>query len=510
VYDKSGLFKSYSAKTNTDIKSLSKQVSVKYQRKGYYNLNIDSVDTIHWKLNLGKQYIFKTYLDSAQWSETKLKRLKQAKSLYDINKGFRVLLAELENSGYPFAQFSWYSQLDSDTVNIHITQDIGNYITYDSIVVQPNSIIHPAFVTQYLGIKKGKSYHQKDIDQSQNRINRLAYLQSNAKPKVFYYEQSADVYVFVEKRKSNFFNALLGFQQNSTNGRNTLTGEFNLDLKNTLKRGEQFKTRFNSIQGGALNLESAILYPYILNTPVGIGAELDIYKQDSSFIQQRTGLQIQLFQNGTIDLRVFSERKSSSSFRTNILSDVSSYKKALYGVSFGFNSSNDFYFHSKGIQFRTHTSLGSINANKVVQQRIESRVLAHYFKGFGKRWVYHPFVESNVLFGSGILKNEQLRLGGFSSLRGFDERAFYVDNYSILSNEVRFLLDESSYVFSFADVALSDYSNTNKTNYRVIGTGLSLRTNTGNFIFSYAIGAQKNNPLVLQSGKVHFGFISVF
>jgi hypothetical protein len=73
-------------------------------------------------------------------------------------------------------------------------------------------------------------------------------------------------------------------------------------------------------------------------------------------------------------------------------------------------------------------------------------------------------------------------------------------------------LDRNSHVFAFADQTW--YENTSNSYSKDtpfgFGVGLSFSTNLGVFSISYGLGKQRNNPIELNNGKVHFGYIAYF
>jgi len=42
------------------------------------------------------------------------------------------------------------------------------------------------------------------------------------------------------------------------------------------------------------------------------------------------------------------------------------------------------------------------------------------------------------------------------------------------------------------------------------GAGMTFETRAGIFGISYALGRQLNNPIDFRTGKIHFGYVSLF
>ncbi|MCB0664133.1 MAG: hypothetical protein KDC24_15415, partial [Saprospiraceae bacterium] len=69
------------------------------------------------------------------------------------------------------------------------------------------------------------------------------------------------------------------------------------------------------------------------------------------------------------------------------------------------------------------------------------------------------------------------------------------------------------YLFTFFDAAITQNktSEKNDTDYPIgFGAGLTFETRAGIFGLSYALGRQQGNPIDFRSGKIHFGYVSLF
>jgi hemolysin activation/secretion protein len=112
-----------------------------------------------------------------------------------------------------------------------------------------------------------------------------------------------------------------------------------------------------------------------------------------------------------------------------------------------------------------------------------------------------------------LFLNELYRIGGLKTLRGADEASIYCSSYAIGTIEYRFVFEQNSNFFLFADqgwwenTAADGYINDTPFGF---GLGTTFETKAGLFSLTYALGKQFNIPIELASGKVHFGFVSLF
>jgi hemolysin activation/secretion protein len=112
-----------------------------------------------------------------------------------------------------------------------------------------------------------------------------------------------------------------------------------------------------------------------------------------------------------------------------------------------------------------------------------------------------------------LFENEGFRIGGFKTLRGFDEQSINVNGYSVQTTEFRYIIEKNSFVNIFYDQAFTNQNFINQKGNDTpfgVGVGITFQTKVGIASLNYALGNQKNNPLDLQNGKIHFGIASYF
>ena len=111
-----------------------------------------------------------------------------------------------------------------------------------------------------------------------------------------------------------------------------------------------------------------------------------------------------------------------------------------------------------------------------------------------------------------IFRNELFQIGGFKSLRGFDEESQFVSQYAIGTLEYRLRTGLNSYFFGFVDGGLGKHILEADPGHSYIGTGigLSLELKTSIINMALAFGKRDDTPFNLGQPKVHLGFASYF
>src|SRR6202012_4847831 len=115
------------------------------------------------------------------------------------------------------------------------------------------------------------------------------------------------VNLYLRPKKSSEINALIGFLPSSdpTLGNKILvTGEATVNLKNALGGGESIGLNWQQLQAGSPRLNLQFTQPYLFQSPFGLNASFDLYKQDSSYINVNMVLGAQYplsaHQNGSV------------------------------------------------------------------------------------------------------------------------------------------------------------------------------------------------------------------
>jgi outer membrane protein assembly factor BamA len=85
--------------------------------------------------------------------------------------------------------------------------------------------------------------------------------------------------VYLEKRKSNTFDGFIGFT-NTESAKLVFNGYLDLTLENALKAGEQFSLNWKSDGNNQKTFKASIDLPYLFKSPVGLKAQIYIFKQD--------------------------------------------------------------------------------------------------------------------------------------------------------------------------------------------------------------------------------------
>ncbi|MBK8568143.1 MAG: hypothetical protein IPN76_33765 [Saprospiraceae bacterium] len=125
------------------------------------------------------------------------------------------------------------------------------------------------YLRQYLGIHEGEPYSRQQVLRIRQRVRELPFLQEKKNALVSFRGGTANLRLFLEKKKASRFDFLIGVLPD--NGRVEqkllITGTFNAEFQNQFGLGERIYASFERLRPQTQRLEVAFSYPYMLQLP---------------------------------------------------------------------------------------------------------------------------------------------------------------------------------------------------------------------------------------------------
>ena len=487
--------------SDISITDSSKLLSVRLGEKFSKIKLLDSIDIDRGVFNSKKMT---HYLSPKQFSS------------YMRNKSLKYL-----NSGYPFANvFIDETRIEGTDISSCLKVDKGEYSTLMKINIKGDSSISLNTIQSIIGLSVGDYYSEEVIALIDNKIAQNNFISSIKPSEILFTREGYELFLYLKSDRVSFLRGAVGLQPDPVSQRMALTGEVNLKLENTLKKGERFKLNWRSIKPQTQRLNIDFKYPFLFQSPFGIAANFLLYKRDSTFLDLNTEFNVSYkLNNGTtfrahyryVNSNLLSGAENSIEFES-----LSSYSTNSYGLSFEKKQLDNIVNPSKGVTFMSKFYLGqrtlNSDSNSVSNVTVSGHI--HYQQ-------YIPFFKRHVLFISAsfdmyssplIYQNELFRFGGLNTLRGFNEEELFASAKGIATIEYRFLLDESSNIFIFYDQCM--YENNALEYFKDqpfgFGAGISFGSKIGIFNITYALGKKFSNPIDFRSSKIHFGYTAYF
>ncbi len=439
-----------------------------------------------------------------------------------------------ENNGYPFASVRIDSlSISPERTEILLACEKGPLVKIDSVEIRGNALLKKSFLHAYLGIKPGNVYQEKNLRRIEQRLKELPFIRIEQPHRVEFTDpEHVRVVIFAKKVNASRFNGLIGFMPGSANGRLLVTGEADLGLWNALGYGEQLTLRWRRIQAGTQSLQAFVKYPYILGTPLAVNGTFDFFRRDSTFQNIQFGFGVQYLFVGTNYAEVFYRRDISQLIQADPfiqsgqLPESVDYTGNRAGLKLNFERYDYRLNPTRGYLIQTSLWGGNKNMRRragIPENAYDNIRLKTFTAGVEIKADVFFRLHRRVTLKPGVLAahsinpyrffNELYRIGGLNTLRGFDEESLYMSSYALGNVELRFLIEENSFVYAFLNGGWME----SKTVQRYLrdlpygfGAGVSFFTKAGFINLAYALGSSRGEPIRFRNGKIHLGFTGVF
>lgn len=458
------------------------------------------------------------------------------------------ILNYYEDDGYPFAAVYLDSiRIKDGGINAGLAVNKGPLYYVDSIRVHGKVQITSSFLQHYLGIANGSIYNKDKLQQIDKRIAALPYFEEQQPAEIVMKATGSFINLYLKPKHTNQFNVLIGFApSNSQTNKLQLTGNVNLNLKNSFGTGESISATWQELQVQSPKLDIGYQQPYILKSPFGANVAFELFKKDSTYIQINAQLGLQYVLSGNQSGSLFIQKQATVLLAAGVdTAEVIALKQlppdidvSSTSVGWNYSWSNTNYKLNPltGNEFQLLTTIGLKNISKnstvlniqdptfnyaslydsiklhTYQFKINVAG-AHYFKT-GKQTTLKLAANAGLYSSPTVFRNDLFQIGGYKLLRGFDEESIYATQYAAGTAEYRFLVGQNSYIFTFVDggwtkAAYTDFNQSD--NYISGGIGLVFETKLGLLNVSYALGKADDIPFNLtQASKIQFGYVSYF
>lgn len=501
--------------------------------EGYLEAYLDTLtnsDTLFATVHRGQQFLIGTQeylLDSSQL------RYIENTDIIDRTKKWeretfltthRRIFSDFENNGYPFVHLS-LEKVVEENGQLNLTWGIhqGPFIKMDTLIVQSEDALPKRFLSNYISYKKGSVYSEKYIQSLSNRVKELSFVQQTRAPQVIFSTEKADLVLSLKKKKANYFNGVLGIQPVDGGGA-VLTGDAEIKLVNAINRGEEFELNWKRVKEQTQDFQARTSYPYVFQSPVGLDAGIRIYRRDSTFATFKTNIGGFLPLGGNNRLKIYFEKNRTSTLaQPAASSDLRNVSTSLYNLSLVIEKLDYRFNPRKGIRFDLDAGTGKRSTSIPSSDSLVSPITStSVYRVSWNSENYIPIFKRQTIrlanFGAwysapDIARNELYRVGGFKTIRGINEEEIFASAWTVLSLEYRFLLEQNSSLFLFADQAWYEQRTVNQYSTDTplgFGAGVNFETKSGIFTFTYALAQQFDNPILFRNARVSFGFRNLF
>lgn len=435
-----------------------------------------------------------------------------------FSKKINKWLVHMNNNGFPFAKFEFdQSTIDSEKLNVICKLSTGPLVKIDSLYNPEMSEKEISLISKIIKIKKGQIFNLSKINEISSGLEKVKYLTQTKSPAYEFINDKATIYTYAKGKSINNINGLIGIQP-SNDGNIQFTGNVTLSFLNALKHGEMLDFNWRKMFNASQNLIASFAIPYIFKTDFEIKGKLNMIKKDSSFFNISSKVNVNYILNSNYSLGIVYDLVGS----TNLLeSEYNSTSTNNFGFNFYRNKLNDIYNPKKGffVNWEILTGIKKTYFNENNQEIINitpnyySELRVNKYLPISKRTTSKVGLNVMTTLNDNLFENELTRIGGYQTLRGFDEESIFVSSYLIGNLEFRYLIDQRSNVFLFTDFAWTEKNTKNKyeqNSYNSLGFGTNLSLNNGLLTLVYGLGSEVGENFMIRTGKIHLGFTSYF
>lgn len=456
------------------------------------------------------------------------------------------LLTYCENNGYPFAATSLDNMVTTEGgIQADLVLERGSLMQIDTLIIEGDVEVSREFLQSYLGIHQGDVYNESQLRLISKKLSELSFLQEAMPWKMEFTIADNKLKLYLKERKANQLNGLIGLQPNTVEtGKFMLTADVQVGLKNALGYGESIALTYLNMQYKSPRFHIDLAVPYLFGTPFGLEGSFDLFKKDTTFVRVsfEGGIRYQLNATDYVKLsyQSFSNRIVNADVRyvqlNKRLPDNLDIGTRGAGIEFLMDRTDYKLNPRKGWQGRVSASglLREVRKNDAIteisdgsgfdyeslydtlnNQKYQYRFAASgaYYVPLAKSMVLKVGYSGGYLSGGRLFLNELYQIGGFKTLRGFDEQSIYANQYHVGTLELRVLLGGNSYFYLFNDDAyvFTRFGDISRTDYPVsLGTGITLENKSGIFNIAIGLGKHSGETFEFRQTKIHFGYIAYF
>lgn len=336
------------------------------------------------------------------------------------------------------------------------------------------------------------SFNQDIVRKIHDDFEKFRFVNQIKYPEILFTQDTTKVYVYLEKRKSNTFDGYIGFS-NTENKKIVFNGYLDLTLENALKTGEQLSLNWKSDGNNQKNFKASIDLPYLFKSPIGLKAQIYIFKQDSIFQNTKTAIDLGYFVDYNTRIYLGYQSTESSDIQNTNSNTISDYENSFLRSNLEYTKLD--YLNST---FPKKTSLSlTLGTGKRTTNGLTETLGTHKQTYINLNAMHNFYLNKknciNINYQNYFLKsdsyiiNELYRFGGTNSIRGFAENSLQANFMAAIITEYRYIISQDLFIHSIMDYGYyEDRSTNSKGNLLGFGFGMGLKTKNGHLKLTFA------------------------
>ena len=526
IYKNQEFFKAGKVNSNR-VRELVNNILLSEIESGYFTCNVDSISLKNQKLKIYLQTGNLISLNSIKVNlpnslALKLREDFNSNKTYfnanDFSNKIKKWIILMNNNGFPFAEFEFQkSEIINSKINLICNLISGPLVKIDSIINPEITKKELQLVYKFTDIRNGDLFELNKINKISENIKNTGFIQEIRPPAYEFIENKASIYTYYKPQSKNSINGIVGIQPGE-NETVQFTGNVTLNFQNALSYGEVLKINWRRMFNSSQNLIAELSYPFLFNTNFEIKGGLDMIKKDSSFFNFNSKLIINYKSNSNFSNGFLFTKNNS----TNLLEDdYSSTTVNSFGFVTNFKKLDNPFNPRRGFKIQSELAYGwketyaidTVANNTIKSPNFNGNLSLSYYLSLLKKTTFKIKLSGSTIENNILYENELTRIGGYKTIRGFDEESIWVSSFIIGNFELRYLVDEKSNVFLFSDFAWTKSKTNNflrEDYFQSFGFGTNISMPNGLLTLIYGLGRKIDNSFLIRTGKIHLGFTSYF
>jgi outer membrane protein assembly factor BamA len=527
------------------LQAVVRQTVRRFRQDGYYYAALDSVTLqatprppqvrVHLhrgpRIDLGRIRI----LGAQVLSESQIRRLMDTEpgaplDADRLRSDLNAVLARYEEAGYPLAEIRVQELALRRTPRPQLVLTLrvheGARLWLKRVEVPSGVRTSPSFVAHAVGLTAGAPLANYDPTAIRQALQETGLFREVRAPEMRVTDDGGAVlFVPLEERTPGSFDLVLGYLPPSRpGGSGQVVGTGHLQLRNVFGGGRRATVALDRRPGQAslFNLEATD--PYLFGWPLRVHGRFRGEQRDSTYSQRalHLGLGYQFAggwqMQGTVTREVTEPGFAGAQLEAG-QQRIARATSWFYGGGLRYEQVDDAMNPRRGGWIDVQLEQG--RKDRRLQQAAgpdttttRETLRQERIRGAGR--VYVPVLDRHVVvlggeaqavFSDAYDRSDLFRLGGASSLRGYEEDRFLGNVVGRLLAEYRLQIDRVSYAFAFTDVGFVHRPDTKLLDadqgwHPGFGFGLQFSTALGVVDVSYALNTASLQP---SDGKIHLG-----
>ncbi|MBU8884164.1 hypothetical protein KSK37_13815 [Kaistella sp. DKR-2] len=454
------------------------------------------------------QAIVKTSDEIAE--NAKLKKEFFTKNLDSLKK---AISENFRNQGFAFNRVkAKFLGIENNVPKVEISVIKGNRRMIDGFVIKGYEKVPKRFIKNIEKEFKGKNCDDKNLIQLNQSLQNHPFILLDKPPQTLFTKDSTHVFLFLQKKKSNTFDGIIGFGNDKAD-KFSFNGSLNVNFRNMFNGFETVNIFWQRNPDKGQTFDLKIDIPYLFSSNIGTNVNVNIYRQDSVFANVKflPSVYLHLSNRQKLGLRGTFE---TSAVMDSLYVQGKDYSKKGIGVWYDFTEPSDVELFLYKTRIRAEADYVATNYSKENNNVSQNNF---YFSGERNFYIsgnnYLNLKAETALMNSKneLASNELLRFGGWNSFRGFNENALLADFYYFGTAEYRYLVGNQAFFDVFGQYGeLNNKSLSLKPKLYSFGLGFNFFLPIGLMSFQISNGNEFGNAVKFGDTKIHWGILSRF